>query len=63
MVVVGDFPQDEFIRNVRGLESRLNREINFTVYSVKEFEKERKKEGSFLNQILNEKKIFIKGEW
>ena len=62
LIVVGDFPQAKFIRDIRGLESKLNREINFTAYSEEEFEKEKKKEGSFLNQILKKEIILVKGE-
>ncbi len=63
LVVVGDFPREKFIRQVRELEAKLNREINFTAYSREEFQQENRKEGSFLNQILKGKKIMIKGVW
>jgi hypothetical protein len=39
----------------------LGREINFTVYTQEEFEKEKGKEGGFLNLILKEKIIMLKG--
>jgi len=39
----------------------LGREINFTVYTREEFEKEKGKEGGFLNLILKEKIIILKG--
>jgi hypothetical protein len=45
------------------LEAKLNREINFTAYSPEDFQKERQKEGSFLYEILEGKKIVIKGGW
>jgi predicted nucleotidyltransferase len=61
LVVVGEIPQNKFTHDIRGLESKLNREINFTLYNMKEFEKERKKEGGFLNLILSDKMIILKG--
>lgn len=61
LVVVGDFPRNEFTRDVRGLEAKLNREVNFTVYSTEEFYRESQKKGSFLSEILSGKKIVIKG--
>ncbi len=61
LVVVGEFPRDSFSRDVRQLESRLNREINFTAYGKGEFGKERKKEGGFLNLVLEDKIIVLKG--
>lgn len=61
LVVVGEIPQNKFTRDIRVLETKLNREINFTLYNMKEFEKEREKEGGFLNLILSDKMIILKG--
>jgi predicted nucleotidyltransferase len=61
LVVVGEYPQGRFTRDIRGLESKLNREINFTFYTRGEFEKERKKEGGFLNLVLKDKILILKG--
>lgn len=61
MVVVGDFPRNPFTHDVRQLESALNREINFTAYSKSEFERERKKEGGFLNLVLKNTTNVLKG--
>jgi len=61
LVVVGEFPRNSFTRDIRQLESTLNREINFTVYTQGEFEKERKKEGGFLNLVLKDTVIALKG--
>lgn len=62
LAVVGEFAQGKFMQDIRGLESKLNREINFTVYSPGEFDKEKKKEGSFLNIVLKGKIIVLKGK-
>jgi predicted nucleotidyltransferase/predicted transcriptional regulator with HTH domain len=61
VVVVGRFPLDAFTRDIRNLESKLNREINFTAYTREEFEKERKKNGGFLNLVLKDKIVLLKG--
>ena len=61
LVVVGGFPRNPFTRDVRQLESTLNREINFTVYNKSEFAKERKKEGGFLNLVLKDNILLLKG--
>ncbi len=61
LVVVGKFPRDPFTRDIRELESRLNREINFTHYTESEFARERKKGGGFLNLILKDRIIVLKG--
>jgi predicted nucleotidyltransferase len=62
LVVVGEVPNGTFARDIRGLEARLNREINYTVYERGEFEKERKKQGGFLHLVLADKIILLKGE-
>jgi predicted nucleotidyltransferase len=61
LVVVGEYPQSKFTRDIRGLESKLSREINFTSYTREEFEKEREKEGGFLNLVLKDKILILKG--
>ena len=61
MVVVGEFQQNKFTRDIRRLESKLNREINFTSYHREEFGKEKEKEGGFLNLVLKDKIVLLKG--
>jgi predicted nucleotidyltransferase len=61
LVVVGEFPQNKFTHDIRGLESKLNREINFTSYTREEFEKEGKKDGGFLSLVLKDKILILKG--
>ena len=51
-----------FTRDIRSLESKLNREINFTSYTPEELEKERKKEGGFLNLVLKGNTHVLKGK-
>jgi predicted nucleotidyltransferase len=60
-IVVSELPQNKFIHDVRSLESKLNREINLTFYTGEEFEREKKKEGGFLNLVLKDKIIILKG--
>ncbi len=62
LVIVGEFAHGPFTREVRALESKLNREINFTHYVPREFEEERKKEGGFLNLILKDRIMVLKGD-
>ena len=60
-LVVGNVSRNEFTRHIRALESKINREINFTIYTQEEFEKEKNKEGGFLNLVLKGKTIMLKG--
>ena len=61
LVVVGKPLPRKLIQDIRAVESRLNREINFNFYSRKEFDKERQKDGGFLNLILKDKVVILKG--
>jgi predicted nucleotidyltransferase len=62
LVVIGEFLHNKFTHDIRSLEAKLNREINFTYYSKKEFAIEKRKVGGFLNLVLKEKKIVLKGK-
>ncbi|MFH1478713.1 MAG: nucleotidyltransferase domain-containing protein [Candidatus Omnitrophota bacterium] len=61
IAVVGEFPRNEFTRDIKNLESKLNRDINFSSYNKEEFLKEKMKLGSFLNLVLKDKVIILKG--
>ena len=61
IVVIGSFPRDEFTQKLRMLESKLNREANFSSYTKAEFTKESEKKGGFLNMVIKNKIILLKG--
>lgn len=60
LMVVGKVDFDEVVNKLLDAEKTLNREINPTVYSIKEFTK--KLRGNFLKSVLAEKKLFIIGD-
>jgi len=59
-MVVGNVDFDAIVEKLRDAEKTLNREINPTVYSIREFSK--KLRGNFLKTVLAEKKLFIIGD-
>jgi predicted nucleotidyltransferase len=61
MVIAGSSQPDGFVAELRKIESKFNREINYTFYKLDEFRNESGKEGSFLNIVLKGKKILLKG--
>ena len=61
LIMVGKLNRDRFTGELRLFEAKLNREINFTSYTKEEFDKERKKAGGFLNIVLKDKIILLKG--
>ena len=62
LAIVGKFNRDKLTRELRGLEAKLKREINFSSYTKEEFDQERKKEGTFLSIVLDGKIILLKGK-
>ena len=62
LVLVGRFPLDRLTNQIRKLESRLGREINFNYYSEENFRNEKNKKDSFLNIIFKNKIIILKGK-
>ena len=60
--IVSDLKQEVFYNLVRGLEKKLNREINLTIYSKNEFKKKRRAKDPFLSDILKNKHEIIAGK-
>jgi predicted nucleotidyltransferase len=60
LMIVGKVDFDEVVERLAEAEKTLNREINPTVYSIREFGK--KVRGNFLKTVLAEKKLFIIGD-
>jgi predicted nucleotidyltransferase len=61
LLVVGIFNEEKFIVELNKLEKKFGREINFSSYSEYEFNEEKNKKGSFLNVVLSDKIILLKG--
>ena len=61
LLLVGDFNEDELIGKLSPLENKLKREVNYTIYPPDEFSRKSKEKGSFLNEVLKTKLIFLKG--
>lgn len=59
LMVVGNVDFDEVVAELLSAERTLHREINPTVYTAREFHK--KANGSFLKNVMEEKKLFIIG--
>ena len=60
LMVVGRVDFDAVVERLPEAEKALNREINPTVYSIREFVK--KLRGNFLKNVVVEKKLFIIGD-
>ena len=61
LIVIGRVSHHKLTQEVRELEKQIHREINFTIYSPEEFDREKKKKGSFLNVVLKDRIFMLKG--
>ena len=62
LFLIGDnIDDDNLISAISGLEKELFREVNYTAYTENEYKKEKKKNGSFVAEVIKGKVIFIKG--
>ena len=61
LIVVGSPDKKQLTAEIRKLEDKIAREINFNVYARDEFSKKRQEKGGFLAQVVKGKKIMLKG--
>lgn len=54
--------EGKLIRRIASLEKKLQREINYKFYSQEEFRQKRAKGDPFLEEILADKKVILKGD-
>jgi len=62
LVTIGDLDEDRLIRELDKLEEQLQREINYKLYTLKEFRKEVEGRIPFLVEILRDKKVVVIGD-
>ena len=61
LFIIGTPDEDILIKELDKLEEQLNREINYKLYTVKEFKRNVKDDEPFILQVLRDKKITIIG--
>lgn len=62
LLVVGDVPLAELVPALRAAEARLRREVNPTVYPLREFRAKLRRGAPFLKRILAGPKLFVAGD-
>ncbi len=62
LLVVGDVSLAQLVPTLRAVEARLGREVNPTLYPVKEFRDKVKRGTPFLTRILAGPKLFVAGD-
>ena len=62
LITIGALDEDRLIRELDKLEEQLQREINYKLYTLKEFRKEVEGRTPFLVEILRDKKVMVIGD-
>lgn len=62
LIVIGNPDEDELIKALDKLEEQLKREVNYKLYTLKEFKKNIKEQEPFILELLRDKKIMIIGD-
>ena len=62
IIIMEDIDEDVLIEKISRLENKFEREINYHIYSEKEFRERRNEENSFISKILSKPVIFLIGE-
>ena len=61
LIIIGKPDEDQLIKEFDKLEDLLKREINYKLYTLKEFKKEVQNNDPFILEILRDKKVMIIG--
>lgn len=62
LFVVGQIDENKLIEKINTLERKLNREINYSLYSKEEFKNKKSKSDPFIKDVLKKKKISLVGD-
>lgn len=62
LMIIGEPDEDCLIKELSKLEKRINREINYHIFSKKDFKNKIREKNSFIKGILSKPKIFLIGE-
>lgn len=63
LIIVGDSAvEDRILEEIEKIEKRVQREINLKFYTVGEYTKKKKKHDPFLEEILSDRYIVLKGK-
>jgi len=61
LFIIGSTNEDILVERINKLEKSLNREINYSIYTRTDFKKKKRQKDSFIEDLLNNKKIFLIG--
>lgn len=61
LLIIGEVNEDEMIKKINKLEKRLQREINYSIYSKEEFQVQKEKRNPFVLDVIEGESIFLIG--
>ncbi|MCK5211972.1 nucleotidyltransferase domain-containing protein [Candidatus Parcubacteria bacterium] len=61
LLIVGKFDKDKFVNEIILLENKINRDVNYHIYSEDDIIKKLKNDNTFINKIFISSKILLKG--
>lgn len=62
LFIIGSVNEDDLILNLEKFEIQLAREINYVIFTEKEFDERIKNEDPFIKNVLKEKKVMLMGD-
>ena len=62
LFIIGNIDEDALLPEINKLEETLHREINYSIYSRKDFTKKKENNDSFITDVIQNKKIFLIGD-
>lgn len=62
LAIIGEIDEDKLIEEIEKIEKFLSREINYTLYSQKDWQRMKKMKDTFTANILEEPKIMLIGK-
>lgn len=62
LVIIGDVDEDKLIKEMDKLEEAIKREVNYKLFTLREFRRAIREKDPFLIEILRDKKVMIIGD-
>jgi len=61
LFIIGNVDEDTLVSRIDKIEKDIKREINYSIYSRKDFEKKKRQKDGFIEDIIENPKIFVIG--
>ena len=62
LCIIGTINEDILLRRINEIEKSIKREINYTLYTKKEFMEKKRKKDSFISDLISNPKIMLIGK-